>query len=131
MRDFVDLLDAMNALADASPGFVWRLKTDDNNAIAIRPFDDPLILVNLTVWTGVDALEAYAYRSSHRFALRQRREWFEPPDGPSFVLWWIAAGSTPTVDEAKQRLAHLKAHGPTPYAFTFRARFDPPAPSAG
>jgi Domain of unknown function (DUF3291) len=125
LRDFVDLLAAMNALADASPGFVWRLKSDDGNAIS--GFDDPLIVVNLSVWTGVDALFAYAYSSSHRFALRQRRAWFEPPDGPSLALWWIEAGSTVTLDEARRRLEHLRLHGPGPHAFTFKARFDPPA----
>jgi hypothetical protein len=126
LADFVAQLDDVNALAEASPGFVWRLKSDSGNATDIRAYDDPLMIVNMSVWESIEALFDFAYRTSHTKVMNRRKEWFESLPGPHMVLWWIAAGTVPTVDEAKQRLDHLAAHGPTPTAFTFKARF--PAP---
>ncbi len=125
MADFVADLDRVNTLGDASPGFVWRLKDESGGATSIRAFDDPLIIVNLTVWESVEALRAYAYQSAHVEVFRRRREWFVPLDGPSLVLWWVPAGHLPDVIEARQRLEHLAAHGPTSAAFTFKAAFPP------
>jgi len=127
MAGFKALLDPINALADSSPGFVWRLQTEDGNATAIRPYpDDALMAMNMSVWESLDALQQFVYRSSHLGPMRDRRQWFEPLDGPILVLWWVPAGHIPTVAEALDRLAYLKQHGPTPHAFTFRAPFPPP-----
>jgi hypothetical protein len=126
MRGFVEQLDSLNALAEASPGFVWRLKTESGNATDIRAFEDPLIIVNLSVWTGIEPLRDFAYRSAHAQAFRGRKEWFEEMDGPSLALWWIPAGSLPTVDQGKERLGLMAGLGPTREAFTFRNAF--PAP---
>jgi hypothetical protein len=128
MAEFVAQLDTINALADASPGFVWRLQTDDGNATSIRAYDDERIIVNMSVWESLDALTAFVYASAHRPVMRRRREWFERFDGPYLVLWWVPAGHQPNIAEAKERLEHLRTHGPTPFAFSFTRAF--PAPDA-
>lgn len=129
MAEFMEALDEINALADRSPGFVWRLQTEAGNATDVRAFDDPDLLLNLSVWTDVESLFDYTYRSDHTPYLRRRREWFHPVEGlPVLVLWWVPAGHVPSVDEATARLDDLATHGPSPSAFTFRHRFDPPDP---
>ena len=121
MKGFVDRVADLNALADASPGFVWRLQTPAGDATYFRPFpDDERIIVNMSVWQSIDALKQYAYKSAHADVLRQRHQWFEPFSGVSLALWWIPAGHRPGIDEAKKRLAHLEANGPSQFAFTFR-----------
>lgn len=125
MAGFVGRLDEINALADSTPGFVWRLQTPEGNATYLRPYDDDRILFNMSVWDSVEALRRYVYRSVHAELLRQRHEWFEKSSGPSFALWWVPVGHRPGIDEAKKRLACLQAHGPTQFAFTFKAVFDP------
>ena len=126
LADFMAQLDSVNALAEASPGFVWRLKSDSGNATDIRAYDDPLMIVNMSVWESIEALFDFAYRTSHTKVMNRRKEWFESLPGPHMVLWWIAAGTVPMVGEAKRRLGHLAAHGATPAAFTFKVRFPPP-----
>jgi Domain of unknown function (DUF3291) len=126
MEGFRSQLDPINALADRSPGFVWRLQTEDGNATAIRPFADDRMAINMSVWESLDALQQYVYRSAHVGPLRDRKQWFEPIEGPILVLWWIPAGHIPTVDEAKESLQILKERGPSPDAFTFRQPFPPP-----
>jgi hypothetical protein len=128
MHGFRTQLDPINALADASPGFVWRLQTEDGNATAIRPYEsDDLMAINMSVWESLESLQQFVYKSEHVAPLRERKQWFEPIDGPILALWWIPAGHLPTVLEARERLDHLKRHGPTPHAFTFRTPF--PAPN--
>ncbi len=122
MAGFVARLDEINALADRSPGFVWRLQTEAGDATAIRAFPDPLLLVNLSVWESVEALREFTYRSAHAGVMRRRAEWFERMDEPHLVLWWVPAGDLPTLDEAKARLDRLRSEGPSPEAFTFRSR---------
>ena len=129
MEGFRTQLDPINALADRTPGFVWRLQTEAGNAMAIRPFDDDRMAINMSVWESLEALQQFVYKSAHVGTLRDRQQWFEPIDGPILALWWIPAGHIPTLDEAKQRLDHLKAQGPSAHAFTFRKAF--PAPDAG
>lgn len=124
MSGFVSRLEPLNALAEESPGFVWRLQTDDGDATALRVFDDELIVFNLTVWESIETLESYVYRTNHVGAVQQRSEWFERPTKSPLVLWWIAAGHIPTEGEAKDRFETLWQNGPTPAAFTFRTRFD-------
>ena len=126
MESFRVQLESINRLADQSPGFVWRLQTDAGDATGIRAFEDERILFNMSVWGSVRALHAYTYRSAHADVLRARRTWFEAPSGPGLVLWWIPAGSLPTVDEAKAKLRLLAERGPSERAFTFRQVFPPP-----
>jgi hypothetical protein len=127
MDGFRNQLDVINALADATPGFVWRLQTEEGNAMAIRPFDgDERMAINMSVWVSLEALQQFVYRSAHAAPLRDRRQWFEPIDGPILALWWIPVGHTPTVTEAIERLQLLKARGPSRDAFTFRKPFPSP-----
>ncbi|REJ85146.1 MAG: DUF3291 domain-containing protein [Acidobacteria bacterium] len=127
MRGFVDGLAPINALADGSPGFVWRLQDDSGDSTAERPYpDDPEVVITLSVWESVEAVREFVYRSHHVDYLRQRSSWFEPMQGYTLVLWWIPAGTLPTIEEAKQRLEKLRDTGPTPEAFTFRRAFPPP-----
>ncbi len=123
--DFRNNLGRINALAEVSPGFVWRLQDDSGNATGIHVFEDELEIINLTVWHSVDALADFTYRTGHVEFLRRRREFFEPATQPILCLWWIPEGTVPMVRDALARLEHLRTHGPTPAAFTFRHRFDP------
>jgi hypothetical protein len=129
LADFVAALDGVNALAEASPGFVWRLKSDSGNATDIKVSDDPLFIVNMSVWESVEALFEFVYRSMHTKVMVRRREWFDRPAEAFQVLWWVPAGHAPTVEEALKRLQHLRANGPSAHAFTFKERY--PAPDQG
>jgi len=126
VADFFAALDPVNALADAAPGFVWRLQTESGNATEIRPYDDDLMIVNLSVWESIEALRTFAYRSDHRAYLRRRREWFEALSDAYLALWWVPVGTEPTPFDAVDRIALLREHGPTAEAFTFRDAFPPP-----
>src|SRR5947209_3680531 len=123
MAGFVSQVDAINALADTSPGFLWRLQTPEGNATALRPYEDDLILVNLSLWASFSDLSTFVYKSRHRQVMQHRRQWFERFDGPYLALWWVPSGHIPSVEEAKERLAYLQAHGETPYAFSFKKPF--------
>jgi hypothetical protein len=126
MSGFVSQLDRINALADAAPGFIWRLQTEDGNATSIRVFDDDYLIINMSVWESPEALKAFVYESDHLEVMRRRREWFSRMTEPYLVLWWVAADHRPTVVEAIDRLNVLRRHGPNPQAFSFRALFPPP-----
>ena len=126
LADFVAALDPINRLADHARGFVWRLQTEDGDATAIRAFDDETLLVNMSVWKSLDDLASFTYSSEHRSVMRRRREWFSRLAEAYLVLWWVPAGTVPTVTEAKRRLEVLRSQGPTPDAFTFRSPFPPP-----
>jgi ribosomal protein S18 acetylase RimI-like enzyme len=119
--DFVAGLAPVNAVADVSPGFVWRLQTDDGDATALRVFADPEVIVNLSVWSSLGALRDFVYRSAHTPFLRRRAEWFDRMVAPSVALWWVPAGHVPDVAEARDRLDFLTARGATSYAFGLRA----------
>jgi len=123
---FVAQLDPINALADAAPGFVWRLQSASGNATELAYNDDPFVIVNMSVWTSVEALHNYVYTSRHIEAFRDRAKWFEKMDKPHYCLWWIPAGHIPGVSEGRERLEHYQQHGPTPYSFWFSKLF--PAP---
>ena len=120
MAGFVSRLAEINALADGSAGFVWRLQTDEGDATYLRPYEDDRILFNLSVWESVDSLKQYVYRTAHAELLRDRRSWFEHFDGVYVALWWVPEGHIPDIDEAKDRLAHLEQHGPSNQAFTIK-----------
>ena len=124
LADFVAQLDAINALADRSPGFVWRLQSDSGNATDIQVSDDPQFIVNMSVWRDLEALFAYVYRSDHLKVMAQRSRWFEKMATPFMALWWLPAGRLPSVEDGMARLATLERRGPTPEAFTFKAPFD-------
>ena len=129
IADFVNALDPVNALADDSPGFVWRLQSDSGNALDIAVTDDPQMAVNMSVWIDADALFAYVYRSAHTSFMARRKSWFEQFSGAYQALWWVRAGTIPTVDEGLSRLWHLDRFGPSARAFTFKAQY--PAPDQG
>jgi hypothetical protein len=124
---FADNLDRINALADGQPGFVWRLVGEGNNATDITAFDDPMMLLNMSVWTDIEALAAFVYRTGHRKVMRRRAEWFHKME-VFMCLWWVPAGHVPTPEEAIARLEALRRLGPTAEAFTFREPY--PAPDA-
>ena len=126
MQPFVDRLDEINGLAEQSPGFRWRLQGEYGNATDIRIADDPLVLINMTVWATIDDLYTFTYRSEHKTVFARRFEWAERWNGPNNVLWWQATGTIPTVGDGLHRLDLLCENGPGPEAFTFKQRF--PAP---
>ena len=130
MAGFAAMLEPINALADGTPGFVWRLQDESGDATAIRPYDDERIMVNMSVWESIEALREFVYKSPHVEVFRGRRQWFEHFESMYLTLWWVPAGHIPTVEEAKERLDHLDAHGPTPHAFTFKRTFAAPAEAA-
>ena len=126
MAGFASRLDEINALADAAPGFVWRMQDSSGNNTAYRPLqEDDWLLINMSVWESVETLKAYTYGAEHASVMRGRRRWFEPHTEMYFVMWWIPAGHIPTVLEAMERLAYLQAHGDTAHAFTFKKTFEP------
>lgn len=127
MADFVNNLDPINALAEAHPGFVWRLQSDAGNATSYLVFDDEDLLLNMSVWTSVAALRSFTYETQHREFLRRRKEWFLPLREVYTALWWIPADQRPTPQDGRARLEHLQQHGPAPFAFSFKHSFPPPA----
>lgn len=120
IAEFKDNLDRINALADGMPGFVWRLVGEGNNATDIQPRpDDPLFAVNMSVWTDMEALAGFVYRSAHRDIMRRRREWFEHME-IYMCFWWVPVGQTPTIEEGVARLELFERLGPTAEAFSFK-----------
>jgi heme-degrading monooxygenase HmoA len=131
LAEFVAQLEPINALADGSPGFLWRLQTEDGDATAIRAFDDQRVMVNLSVWESIESLRDFVYASRHLDVMRRRREWFHRMADAYLALWWVPAGTIPTVAQARDRLELLARRGPSADAFTFRAPFPEPADAAG
>ncbi len=123
LKDFVDGLDPVNAVADAADGFVWRLKSDGGDATDISVFGDKWLIINMSVWRDLPSLTSFMYTGLHRELLARRREWFEKADEAMAALWWVPAGHEPTVAEAEERLLHLREHGPTQHAFSLRTTF--------
>jgi Domain of unknown function (DUF3291) len=126
---FFEALDRVNAIADASPGFVWRLQDESGNATAISYSPDPLLAINMSVWVDAESLFDFVYRSAHTPEMARRREYFDRYEGAYQALWWIPAGRIPTVNDALSRLWMLDRFGPSEHAFTFKARF--PRPDIG
>jgi hypothetical protein len=126
MAEFAANLERINALADRSPGFLWRLQTEAGDATAIRPFENENLLVNMSVWRDVESLNNYVYGSAHVEIMRRRRNWFERMPQAFLVLWWVPAGHRPSVAEATARLELLRSKGPTREAFTFGQAYPPP-----
>jgi hypothetical protein len=125
LADFVADLDRINGLAEQSPGFVWRLKDDSGNATHLDPFNDKSLIVNISVWESVAHLKNFAYRSDHLEVFVKRAKWFERMAEAHLALWWIEGDDFPDAVAGRDRLLHLRAHGDTPHAFSFRKIFDP------
>lgn len=126
MKEFVENLEPINALAEQSKGFVWRLKTEEGNATQIKPFEDDMIIVNISVWKTFEDLKNYVYKSKHTHFLKRRKEWFELFKGIYYATWWIPEGQIPSIEEAKKRLEFLNEHGDSEYSFTFQRTFPQP-----
>ncbi len=126
MQGFVSRLEEINALADKSPGFVWRLQSEDGDATSINVFDDALMLINISVWDSIESLKAFVYRSVHVELIQDREAWFNKMIMAHQALWWIPAGHIPSEEAGKEKLAYIRDHGPTPEAFTFGRPFPQP-----
>jgi len=126
VQPFFDALDRVNALAETSRGFVWRLTGEGNSATDIQPTVDPLLLMNMSVWEDAESLFQFVYRTSHTEVMVRRREFFERFDGAYQALWWVPAGTLPTINDGLSRLWHIDRFGPTSHAFTFKERFSAP-----
>ena len=127
MAEFVAQLAPVNALAEQSSGFVWRLQSENGDATSIKVYEDDMIIVNLTVWENVESLREFVFKGAHHAVLHDRKRWFEKFDGSYTALWWVTAGHLPSTEEGKERLEHLRTHGDTAYAFSFRNVFPQPA----
>jgi hypothetical protein len=135
LAEFVAALEPVNALADQSPGFVWRLQTDGGNATGVTAFEWDAagavgVIVNMSVWVDVEQLAAFVYGPLHRDVLRRRRDWFEPMGEAYAACWWVPAGVRPTTAEAEQRVRRLRALGPTPDTFSVRTHYPQPPEAA-
>lgn len=120
MQECMDNLDPVNAIAEASPGFIWRLKDENGDATSIQVFDNPRLIVNMSVWESIDSLKDFMFKTHHLNFLKRKNEWFEKINEANHVLWWVAVGHVPTVVEAKERLLYLREQGESDHAFTFR-----------
>jgi hypothetical protein len=129
LSEFVAQLEPVNALADSAPGFVWRLQDESGDATSIQAFDDERLIINMSVWESIEDLWRFVYDGGHLAVMRRRREWMVKLAKMHMALWWVPAGHLPSTDEARERIDHLRAHGPTPHAFSFKQRY--PAPDAG
>jgi hypothetical protein len=125
MADFVNNLDRINALAENSEGFIWRLKDEDNNATSVKVFDNDFLIINLSVWENAELLKNYVYNSLHVEILKRKKEWFEKMDQMHMALWYVEKGIFPSPIEAKEKLEYLREHGETPLSFSFKSKFIP------
>ncbi len=133
LADFMAALDPVNAVADAAPGFVWRLQTEEGNATKVEAFEWDIgasagVIVNLSVWESADQLHAFVYGDEHRAVLRERRQWFAQMEEAYTACWWVPTGHEPSTDEAEDRVQHLRRRGPSPYAFSLRDPYPAPPP---
>lgn len=126
VRPFIEALDAINAVAEESPGFIWRLTGEGNDAMDVRYAPDPLLAINMSVWQDAESLFNYVYKSAHTPFMARRKEFFERFDGVYQALWWVEAGRRPTVDEGLSKLWLIERFGPSPQAFSFKKRFPEP-----
>ena len=123
MKEFVDNLDRVNALAEDSPGFIWRLKDDANNAASFNPYNDVQVIINISVWEDIESLQGFTYKTFHTDFLKKRMEWFKKYGKAQFALWWVKKGEIPTIEDATERLKYLQTNGPSEKAFNFKESF--------
>ena len=128
MQGFVSRLDEINALAESAEGFIWRLQEDSGSATAIRVFDDPLLLINMSVWADLESLKHYVYKSLHVELIKDREAWFNKMGESHQVLWWIPAGHVPSTEEARNKLEYIRKHGSSAQAFNFAKPYPRPIP---
>ena len=114
---FMKALDAVNAIAERSEGFVWRYTGETGQAVDTRVEGDPRVIVNMSVWEGVAPLENFVWNTVHRKFYQRRDEWFDAFDGMHLAMWWVTPGTEPSVSDALARLAHLQENGNTDHAF--------------
>jgi hypothetical protein len=126
MKEFVDNLDKVNALAENSEGFVWRLKDETNNATSLNPYNDEQVIINVSVWESIEALEHFVYKTFHTDFLKRRKEWFQTFGKAYTAMWWIPSGQFPTVQQAIDKLDHLQKNGASEIVFDFRKKFSKP-----
>lgn len=126
MKAFVDNLDSINRLAENSEGFIWRLKDESNNASSFNPYDDPQVIINVSVWENIESLKQFTFKTMHANFIKRRKEWFTKYGNAYFAMWWIKQGDFPSVEDAVGRLAYLQKHGPSEQAFTFKETFSKP-----
>ena len=126
LQGFVDRLDEINALADRAPGFVWHLQTEDGDATSIQAFDDPRLIINMSVWRDIESLKHFVYKTAHVELIRARSQWFQSIETVHQAMWWVQAGHLPDLHEAKERMEHLQLHGAEQTAFTFARPHPPP-----
>ncbi|MGF1561826.1 MAG: DUF3291 domain-containing protein [Geminicoccaceae bacterium] len=130
MAEFMDGIAHINALAEQAPGFIWRLQTDDGDATAIAAFDNPHMIINMSVWRDLASLKAFVFTGDHLRYLQRKKDWFGRMNTPHLACWWLRAGTTPSIEDGKAALAHLAAHGPSAAAFTIARPFAPPGEAA-
>ena len=123
LKDFVDNIEPINALAESSDGFVWRLKDESGNATDVQAFHDPNIIVNMSVWQSVDALKTFMFRTHHIDFMKRKSEWFQQASTNTYALWWVPEGQQPSLKEAIVWLEYLREHGDSPFAFSFKSNF--------
>lgn len=123
MADFVNNLDRINAIADQTEGFVWRLQDIENNATAIKAFEDDTLIINMSVWENMESLFQFTYKSDHVEIFSRRKEWFSRIKDMHMVFWFVPVSHIPTPKEARERLEYANKHGTTPYSFTFKDKF--------
>lgn len=123
IKEFVENLERVNNIAEASDGFIWRLKGEGNDATDIQAFSDPNILVNMSVWSSIEALKIFMFKTAHRDFMRNKGQWFVPMKQANYVLWWVEDGEFPSVDDGIVRLEHLRCYGESPYAFSLKIPF--------
>lgn len=126
MKEFRDFIDPINQLAEGSPGFIWRLKDEetDRSSGMDNPWDDDMMIVNMSVWQDLETLREFTYKTVHAYFVQKRKRWFTGLDHPHVALWWIEEGQTPTLVTARKKLELLQKHGPGPEAFTLSRAFE-------
>ena len=130
LADFVAAIDPVNASADLAPGFVWRLKTEEGNATSLSAFEWDLegsagVLTNMSVWESYDALKEFVFSPLHREVLRNRKSWLFNVAEATTALWWITAGTIPTLEDAESKIRYLRKNGPSPLAFDLSTKYSP------
>ena len=123
MKEFVDNLDKVNALAESSQGFVWRLKDESNNATNLNPYNDEQVIINISVWQSIETLENFIYKTFHTEFLKRRKEWFQSYGKAYTAMWWIPKGQFPAIPEAIEKLAWYQKNGPSELVFDFRNKY--------
>jgi hypothetical protein len=128
LSGFVSELDSVNAMADAAPGFVWRLKTEEGNATSLRAFEWDIdgsagVLTNMSVWESFEALKEFVYSPGHLEVLRQKKNWFHHMADATLALWWMPAGSLPTLDDAEAKIRQIRKNGPSHAVFDLSRKY--------